>query len=60
MACYIASNNNRFYTALESAFGEAPVIGAQNRFPGVKLTVRQEVDKPERRDKTPRNFSACI
>ena len=52
MSCYIASNNNRFYAAVEPAFGAVPLIGADNRFPGVKLTVRQEVDKPARKDKT--------
>jgi len=52
MSCYIASNNNRFYAAVEPAFGAVPLIGAANRFPGVKLTVRQDVDKPARKDKT--------
>jgi hypothetical protein len=52
MSCYISSNNNRFYAAVESAYGAVPLIAAANRFPGVKLTVKQEVDKPERKDKT--------
>ena len=52
MSCYIASNNNRFYAAVEPAFGAVPLIGAENRFPGVKLAIRQETDKPARRDKT--------
>jgi hypothetical protein len=52
MSCYIASNNNRFYAALEPAFGAVPLIDAASRFPGVKLTVKQEADKPQRKDKT--------
>ncbi|MFB3777237.1 MAG: hypothetical protein ACE141_06475 [Bryobacteraceae bacterium] len=52
MSCYISSNNNRFYAAVESAYGAVPLIAAANRFPGVKLTVKQEVEKPERKDKT--------
>ncbi|HSW49936.1 MAG TPA: hypothetical protein VLH09_07155, partial [Bryobacteraceae bacterium] len=52
MSCYISSNNNRFYAAVESGYGAVPLIAAANRFPGVKLTVKQEVDKPERKDKT--------
>ena len=52
MSCYISSNNNRFYAAVESAFGAVPIIAAGNRFPGVKLTVKQTVDKPNRTDKT--------
>jgi hypothetical protein len=52
MACYISSNNNRFFTGVEAAYGAVPAIDAGNRFPGVKLTVKQEVNKPERKDKT--------
>ncbi len=52
MSCYIASNNNRFYAALEEAYGATPIIGPENRFPGVKLSIKQEFEKPLRRDKT--------
>lgn len=52
MSCYISSNNNRFYAAVEPAFGAVPLIAADNRFPGVKLAIKQEVEKPERKDKT--------
>ncbi len=52
MACYIASNDNRFYAATESAYGAAPIVTGSNRFPGVKLTVRHELEKPARNDKT--------
>ena len=37
MSCYISSNNNRFYVALESAYGSVPAITGQNRIPGVKV-----------------------
>ena len=52
MASYISSNANRFYTALESAYGQAPAITAANRIPALKLTVRQQVEVTERKDKT--------
>ncbi len=52
MSCYISSNNNRFYTGIEAAFGAVPAVDSSMRFPGVKLTVRQEVEKPARKDKT--------
>ena len=52
MSCYISSNNNRFYTGIEAAFGAVPAVDFSMRFPGVKLTVKQEVEKPERKDKT--------
>jgi hypothetical protein len=52
MACYISSNNNRFYAAVETAYGTVPAITASNRFPGVKLALKQDVDKPQRKDKT--------
>lgn len=52
MASYILSNANRFYTGAEAAYGQVPAITAQNRFPAVKLTARNELEKAERRDKT--------
>lgn len=52
MACYIASNENRVYVALESGYGAAATVSAQNRIPAVKLGVRQSVEQPRRRDKT--------
>lgn len=52
MSCYISSNNNRFYTGIEAAYGAVPAVDSSMRFPGVKLTVKQEVEKPERKDKT--------
>ncbi len=52
MACYISSNDNRFYAALESNFGLAALVTEQNRIPAVKLAVRHETQLPDRRDKT--------
>jgi len=52
MASYISSNANRFYTALESAYGQVPTITAGNRIPSVRLTVRQQLEVTVRKDKT--------
>jgi len=52
MASYISSNANRFYTALESSYGSAASIQSQNRIPALKLTVRQQLEVTQRRDKT--------
>lgn len=49
---YISSNANRFYTALESSYGEVPAITAQQRISAVKLTARQQLEVPDRKDKT--------
>jgi hypothetical protein len=52
MATYISSNANRFYTALESAYGEVGAIAAANRIPAVKLMVQQQSATGARQDKT--------
>jgi hypothetical protein len=52
MSSYISSNANRFYAGLESSYGQTPVITAQNRFPAVKLTAKNQLEKTDRRDKT--------
>ncbi|MEQ1886686.1 MAG: hypothetical protein ABL967_16610 [Bryobacteraceae bacterium] len=52
MSCYVSSNNNRFYVALESTYGTVPGIASQNRIPAVKLTARQVMEQTSRRDKT--------
>jgi len=52
MPSYISSNANRFYTGLETSYGKTPAIAAQNRFPAVKLTAKNQLEKVERRDKT--------
>ena len=41
MANYVLSNNNRYYVALESAYGVAPALTASNRVPGVRLAIRR-------------------
>jgi len=52
MASYISSNANRFYTGLENSYGQTPAISAQNRFPAVSLTAKNQMEKTDRRDKT--------
>src|SRR4051794_27623898 len=52
MASYISSNANRFYTALESGYGQVGAIQASNRIPAVKLTVQQQLTAGARKDKT--------
>jgi hypothetical protein len=52
MGCYISSNNERVYIALESSYGVAPAITGANRISLVKLGARQVVEQTGRRDKT--------
>src|SRR5262245_60534585 len=52
MSCYISSNNNRVYVALESNYGQAAGITGANRVPLVKLAARQVQDQTGRGDKT--------
>ena len=52
MPSYISSNANRFYTALESSYGSTPSPQAANRIPALKLTVRQQLEVSQRKDKT--------
>lgn len=52
MATYISSNANRFYTALESAYGEAGAVEASNRIPALKLAIQQQSELGDRKDKT--------
>ena len=52
MCCYISSNDNRIYAALESGYGTVAAFTAEQRLPAVKLDVRQAADRPRRRDKT--------
>ncbi len=49
---YILSNNNRWYCALESAYGQVPAITAANRIPAVGMKVSSQREKSKRRDKT--------
>src|SRR5579862_3095951 len=52
MGCYVSSNNERDYVALESAYGQAPAITAANRIPLIKLGAKQIPAATGRRDKT--------
>ncbi|MDP9114598.1 MAG: hypothetical protein M3O20_13095 [Acidobacteriota bacterium] len=52
MSCYVSSNNNRFYVALETAYGVVPGVTGQQRIPGVKLAARQALEETSRRDKS--------
>jgi len=52
MSCYISSNNNRVYVALETNYGEVAAVTEGNRIPLVKLEARQVGEVTRRRDKT--------
>jgi hypothetical protein len=52
MSCYISSNANRLYTALETTYGQVTAITAANRIPAVKLATKQDLEKATRKDKT--------
>ena len=52
MCCYISSNDNRIYAALESGYGTVAAFTAQQRLPAIRLDVRQAADQLRRRDKT--------
>jgi len=52
MSCYISSNNEREYVALESAYGVVPAITSANRIPLVKFTAKQVPEQTTRKDKT--------
>lgn len=52
MACYVSSNNNRLYAAVESSFGSVAAVTAADRFTAMSLAARQETETPRRKDKT--------
>lgn len=52
MACYISSNDNRFYVAAESSFGAVAAVTAENRIPAIRLAARQRIERAERKDKS--------
>jgi hypothetical protein len=52
VACYISSNNERLYAAVESSFGRAAAITADARIPAVKFAAKQRSERSVRRDKT--------
>jgi hypothetical protein len=49
---YVLSYANRFYTALETAYGQVAAITAVNRIPALKLTAQQQHETPTRKDKS--------
>ncbi len=52
MSCYISSNNNRFYAAVEASYGAVTLPEARHRLPAIRLSIRQEQERIERKDKT--------
>lgn len=52
MACYVSSNHNRFYTALETGFGTTAMVTEQHRIPAIRLAIKNEQQTGRRRDKT--------
>jgi hypothetical protein len=52
MSCYISSNNERVYAALETAYGQVASVTGQNRVPLIKLGAKQIPVATGRRDKT--------
>jgi hypothetical protein len=51
MACYISSNNNRFYVGLEGSYGTVPALTSNSRIPALQLSFREQVERVPRRDK---------
>jgi hypothetical protein len=49
---YISSNANRFYVAVETAYGQAAQVTSANRFPAVRLQAQQLLASGKRLDKT--------
>src|SRR5208282_1132709 len=47
-----SSNQNRFYTALESSYGSAASVSSSNRFNSLGLNIQQAQAQPVRKDKT--------
>lgn len=52
MACYISSNDERLYAAIETGFGDAAEVTAADRIPVVRFEAIQRPERPARRDKT--------
>jgi hypothetical protein len=52
MACYISSNDERLYAAVETGFGDAAEITSADRMPVVRFAAVQKAERPTRRDKT--------
>ena len=49
---YISSNANRWYCAIESAYGQIAAISATNRIPAVNMSAQVQLAKSQRKDKT--------
>ncbi len=52
MSCYISSNNERIYCALEASYGVIPVIVGADRIPALKMKTKQVPEQTGRKDKT--------
>jgi hypothetical protein len=52
MSCYVSSNNERLYCALEASYGVIPVITGADRIPALKLKAKQVPEQTSRKDKT--------
>lgn len=52
MSCYVCSNNERIYCALESSYGSIPSITGSNRVPALKFKAKQTPEQTGRKDKT--------
>ena len=52
MGCYISSNDNRLYAAVETSYGQAAAVTSARRFPAVRLELQEQTLTPGRRDKT--------
>jgi hypothetical protein len=52
MSCYISSNNERIYCALESSYGAIPTIVGSDRIPALKFKAKQVPEQTSRKDKT--------
>jgi hypothetical protein len=52
MSCFIASNQNRVYSALESEFGRAAVVTGLDRLPFSTFRLRERRTQVSIRDKT--------
>jgi hypothetical protein len=52
MSCYISSNNERIYCALETSYGVIPAIVGSDRIPALKMKAKQVPEQTGRKDKT--------
>jgi hypothetical protein len=52
MSCYVSSNNERIYCALETSYGVIPSIVGADRIPALKFKAKQVPEQTSRKDKT--------